>query len=207
MTTRDLRARNHDRVREDLGRAAIALLLEEGYAHVTADAIAARAGMSLRTLYRHFPSKEDVAAAYFHRSDSARVDRLRELGASLGPLDALLAAVEHGWELDAGWLTSDTLTHLSKIILNEPALRAANLRLIAQHQADLADALAARPDFGPERRVKAELTVAAFYGALQVAERRWLSEDGTTLDDFVMLVRRYVELLPEALREATGARA
>lgn len=45
------------------------LFYERGIASVGVDAIVARSGVSKATLYRHFPSKEELVAAYLRRAD------------------------------------------------------------------------------------------------------------------------------------------
>ena len=49
--------------RDRLVEASLALFGEHGYAAVTVDDIAARAGVSARTFFRHFPDKEEVLFA------------------------------------------------------------------------------------------------------------------------------------------------
>ncbi|MGA0609252.1 TetR/AcrR family transcriptional regulator [Caldimonas sp. KR1-144] len=56
------RRRRHARPRELL-EAALALVVEKGYAGVRAEDIAARAGVSKGTLYLYFPSKDDLLKA------------------------------------------------------------------------------------------------------------------------------------------------
>jgi AcrR family transcriptional regulator len=48
--------------------AAFALISERGYEDATLDAIAERAGSHVQTLYRHFPSKSELANELWHRS-------------------------------------------------------------------------------------------------------------------------------------------
>jgi AcrR family transcriptional regulator len=49
--------------------AASKLFYSEGLGRVSVDAVAAAAGVTKRTLYYHFRSKDDLIAAYLHRRD------------------------------------------------------------------------------------------------------------------------------------------
>jgi AcrR family transcriptional regulator len=55
--------------RERLISAALKLFYSEGIGAVTVDAIAAKAGVSKRTLYYHFSSKDDLIVAYLEAKD------------------------------------------------------------------------------------------------------------------------------------------
>src|SRR6202166_2341684 len=52
-----------ERTREALRRAALLRFLDQGVEHTSAEQIAADAGVSLRTFYRHFSSKHDLLFA------------------------------------------------------------------------------------------------------------------------------------------------
>jgi AcrR family transcriptional regulator len=56
-TSRDL---GKERTRQALIEAALRLFAEDGYEAATAEAIAERAGVTSRTLFRHFPNKESI---------------------------------------------------------------------------------------------------------------------------------------------------
>lgn len=58
-----------DRPRERLFQTAARLFHQHGYRAVGVDAIAAEAGIGKMTLYRHFPSKDDLIVAYLRASD------------------------------------------------------------------------------------------------------------------------------------------
>lgn len=64
----DLRARRHRETHRDLRDTGLELFAEHGFDAVTMEQIAAAAGVSRRTLYRHFPSKDrillDLAVAW-----------------------------------------------------------------------------------------------------------------------------------------------
>ena len=52
--------RRHLQTRTAIADAAVALFIERGYVETTMDDIADAAGVSRRTAYRHFPSKDDL---------------------------------------------------------------------------------------------------------------------------------------------------
>lgn len=58
-----LRAMKKERTRQALGRAAVAIVAAEGIDALTADRIAAEAGVSRRTLFNYFSRVEDVLTA------------------------------------------------------------------------------------------------------------------------------------------------
>lgn len=52
--------RRHQQTRTAIADAAVALFIEQGFVETTMDDVAAAAGVSRRTVYRHFPSKDDL---------------------------------------------------------------------------------------------------------------------------------------------------
>ncbi|MGA9278533.1 TetR/AcrR family transcriptional regulator [Ilumatobacter sp.] len=58
-----LREDNRRRLRERVVAAAVELVRESGDVSFTMPAVAERSGVSLRTLYRHFPSRADLVEA------------------------------------------------------------------------------------------------------------------------------------------------
>jgi len=63
--------------REHIVSAAADLFYGEGIRAVSMDAIAARAGVTKRTLYYHFASKDDLVAAYLQERDQPNLARFR----------------------------------------------------------------------------------------------------------------------------------
>jgi AcrR family transcriptional regulator len=62
-------ARSSDPTRERIISAASRLFYDQGIRAVSVDAVAARAGLTKRTLYYHFRSKDDLVAAYLAGRD------------------------------------------------------------------------------------------------------------------------------------------
>lgn len=56
----DLIERRHQQTRTAIADAAVALFAERGFVETTMDDVADAAGVSRRTPYRHFPSKDDL---------------------------------------------------------------------------------------------------------------------------------------------------
>jgi AcrR family transcriptional regulator len=65
-------------VRERIVSAAHELIAEGGYVNAAVAAVAARAGIAVGTVYRHFPSKEDLFAEVFREASQREVDAMRE---------------------------------------------------------------------------------------------------------------------------------
>jgi AcrR family transcriptional regulator len=84
-----LRARKKARTRDAISDAAISLFLAHGFDQVSVTGIAAAAEVSKPTLFRYFPTKEDLVLHRFadHNGEAARVVRDRQPGVS--PMTAL----------------------------------------------------------------------------------------------------------------------
>ena len=67
------------------------LLAEKGFDAMTVDEVAADVGIAKASLYKHFPSKEDLACAAMVRVMRRAQDFLQSLPADAPPLDNILA--------------------------------------------------------------------------------------------------------------------
>ncbi|WLA81788.1 TetR/AcrR family transcriptional regulator [Bradyrhizobium elkanii] len=64
--------------RERIVQAASALFYNEGIRRVSVDEVAAKAGLTKRTLYYHFKSKDDLVAAYLAARDQPNLALFRK---------------------------------------------------------------------------------------------------------------------------------
>lgn len=82
-----------DAQRRALLDAAVALLAERGYAGCSIASVAARAGIATGSVYRHFPSKAELAAELFRTVVSREVAAVEEASQRSGDLVERIAAV------------------------------------------------------------------------------------------------------------------
>lgn len=89
-----VQARSHATV-EAILEAAARILETDGLAALNTNAVAARAGVSVGSLYQYFPSKEAVLSALLQRERQMMCDQLREGVAASGgvPLEAAVRAL------------------------------------------------------------------------------------------------------------------
>lgn len=121
----DLRARRKAQTQETIHEAAVELFEAQGVKATTVEEIAARAGVSSRTFFRHFASKEQAALPGQQRLrraiDALELPDVEELGPS-----AALRAVE---EMAAAVIAAEPQEDLRanqrvrRILLHEPDIR------------------------------------------------------------------------------------
>lgn len=83
---------------EAIIRSVGRLLAEKGFDAMTVDEVAADVGIAKASLYKHFPSKEELACAAMLRVMRRAQDFLRTLPPEADPLDKLRAVAR--WALD-----------------------------------------------------------------------------------------------------------
>ena len=80
--------------RERIVAAAIKLFYGEGIRRVSMDAVAAKAGVTKRTLYYHFKSKDDLVAAYLKARDQPNLALFKSwFGETEGDLAAKVQSI------------------------------------------------------------------------------------------------------------------
>ncbi len=168
-----LRERKKREVEADLTRAAMDLFTRHGFDGVTADQIAEAAGVSRRSFFRYFPSKEDVFFA-----------RRRAQAEALAALLAAPLPGEAGFDTIRRALLTLASEHVASRarILEEHAVLATAPQLIARdlqwdRHAERAFAAAlgrgTATDAATQRRVR--VCAGAIVGALRVVIEGWVA--------------------------------
>jgi len=65
--------------KEKLFQTAARLFYQHGYRSIGVDTIAAESGIGKMTLYRHYPSKDDLIIAYLHDSNRLFWDQFEQI--------------------------------------------------------------------------------------------------------------------------------
>jgi AcrR family transcriptional regulator len=92
-TVASVRLRSREFLRAELATAANNLFAEHGFENVTIDAIAAATGMSRRTFFRYFPTKEDVVFGSLQVLSQDIAEELASRPSEESAWDALRAAL------------------------------------------------------------------------------------------------------------------
>ncbi|WP_017584823.1 TetR/AcrR family transcriptional regulator [Nocardiopsis ganjiahuensis] len=179
-----LRERTRRAVHREIAETGMALFLEHGFEETTIDQIAEAAGISRRSFFRYFASKEDVVLGDL-------IDRGRNVHAALlerpaeeGPWEALRAALMALREDTAIDTRPETELRIGRMLYRSPSLRARSLEKHLAWQEllvpELARRLRAADGLDPaSAEHRAAALVATALACLDVAGETWLRLDGT----------------------------
>ena len=95
---RSFREQMHQAREDAIIQAVNRLLAEKGFDAMTVDEVAAEVGIAKASLYKHFPSKEDLAAAAMVRVMLRALAFLDSLDTSARPIDLLKAVAR--WTME-----------------------------------------------------------------------------------------------------------
>jgi AcrR family transcriptional regulator len=194
-----LRQRTRDAVRGQIAATAIVMFDNEGFDEVTVDQIAAAVGISPRSFFRYFPTKEDVVIgdplAYFQPIR----DRLATSLETLPVWDAVRAAFSAGV---VAWVKSDPAGTLrvSRVLISTPSLRARNTEKHLAWQAALEPLIAdALPESVSDRSFRARTITLASLTCLDASLAEWVDREG--LVDYGTVLDQAFDLLKPAALE------
>lgn len=188
-----LRERKKIKTREAIRTAMYALVKEQGYDATTIEQIAERAEVSPSTVFRYFPTKEDIVLT--DEFDPLIMDELRAR-----PKDepwpvtlryVIHKAVRFGLKYDLE--TSRLRTHL---MVQVPAVRSRMLESMSVTGSLLCQAIAERTGRAPDS-LEVRVYAMSFIGGLMETSLYW-AENGHQ-DDFEDLVDRTMDVLEHGL--------
>ncbi len=165
-------ARWQEGTRGRLQQAAVGLFAAHGYAATTTEQIAAAAGVTQRTFFRHFRDKEEVLFAEDDVLLAALLDGVRAVPADAAPAAVVRAALASL----AGRLRDGREDQRARaaVVASDPALIGRDLAKQARWVEALAEVLAARGLPPPRARALVGAAAAAF----RAAYATWLAGPG-----------------------------
>ena len=172
-----------------LERAALELYGERGFENTTVAEIAARAGLTERTFFRHYTDKREVLFWGAGALQELLVNAVANAPAATTPIDAVAAALE-----TAGAMLQERREHARQrqaVIAANAELRERELIKLASLAAAIAGTLRGRGVKDPAASLTAEAGIAVF----KVAFERWVN--GTDGHDLPQLIRESLEELKE----------
>jgi AcrR family transcriptional regulator len=173
----ELREQRRERNARDIRQAAMTLFAARGYAGVTVEDIAHQAGISERTFFRYFASKDHLLVAeagsrieVIHQSLLEQDDELDAWEALRTAVLAQAASEERVGRKGAIWaqLTKEAPALLAKIIIHGALERTHNIEV------ELARRLGV-----PATDALPDVIVRVTLAAMQSAYLRWLEDDGS----------------------------
>ncbi|MFE2261191.1 acyl-CoA-like ligand-binding transcription factor [Streptomyces griseosporeus] len=170
-----LAQRKRQLVADELTRAALDLLARKGFDAVTVDDIVGAAGVSKRTFFRYFASKEDVVVQFLGEMGTGMRAALAERPAQEPPSVALRHTVWSAVDACAGH--GEQTLRVIRLILGTPALLARFLERQAQWRDALAEELARRLGLGPAG-LYPQLAAGAALTAFDTVLQRWSAGEG-----------------------------
>jgi AcrR family transcriptional regulator len=181
-----LRERTRRAVAKEIGDAALALFVERGYEATTIDDIAAAVGMSQRSVFRYFATKEDIVVGKFDLGADAMLGSLRA-----SPEDEpVWTSLRRLFEVATAPEEQEVMRPINRVILQTPALLAVYLQRLQNIQNAVVAVLRERAEiagkpYAADDPVPWALTAAAF-GCLLAAQHAWLAaETGEPIDGYI----------------------
>ena len=169
--------------RDRLAAAALDLFLEQGFDQTAVADIAARAGVTERTFFRHFVDKREVLFDAGNRLQNEVVAAVAAAPPGLTPLEV----VESAFAASASFLTEERRPYSRRraaALDSAAALQERELLKLATLRTAVAEALEQRGLAAPTARLAAEVGGSCFLAGFD----EWIRADST--DDLATCVHR-----------------
>lgn len=188
--------RTRRRVQEEVVDAALTLFLEQGFEETTVDQVVAAAGISRRSFFRYFGTKEDIVFGDLAEQGPVILAALRERPDDEPIWDAL----GHALSVLSTRMSPERGIAIGRLVVTSPALRAAHLEKHLRWQQVLAPEVERRVGIGdaPPGLV-GEAIVATVLACLDAATAAWLDQGSDDLEE----LRRLTYVALAAVRQRT----
>ncbi|MET3464555.1 TetR/AcrR family transcriptional regulator [Variovorax atrisoli] len=168
-----LRERKQRETRQRIAEVALRLFLTDGYESTTLDAIAAAAGISRRTFFSYFKSKDDIILFGMEADSAELIAELLKTSPDVRPLDA----VQDLLVKRIARHTTEEMTAIDNLMLSSESLLARKQAFYAKQEQALF--LALREVWRqPERQSALRMVAMVSVGALRLALQAWREQVG-----------------------------
>jgi AcrR family transcriptional regulator len=196
MAGPDDNASKTERTRDALRHAALARFLDQGVQRTTVAEIAADAGVTERTFYRHYPSKQHILFADY----DARLDWFRKALQVRPPTEPITHSVRVAVE---SFPYDDALRTIAKLRSRE--LERAHIsthlrRLQAEFAHEIEGHLELRAASTIDDTLITRLTAQFISAAMFTAVETWLNNDNSDLDELARLTDLAIATLNQGIR-------
>ena len=162
----------------EITSTAMTLFLDQGFEQTTIDQIAAAAGISRRSFFRYFGTKEDIVLGDLANQGLVAREALEAVPLSVGPWEALRVALT---AVDALEVEPGVTLKISQMMYETPSLRSRSIEKHLQWQEllvpNIRERLGIRPD---EANPAPDAIVASAIACLDVAGEIWTRGGGTS---------------------------
>jgi AcrR family transcriptional regulator len=159
-----LRERKRRETAKRIADVAIGLFIEKGYNETTLDDIAAEAGISRRTFFYYFKSKDDILLSMQSGMGDMLAAALRDEPQAKRPLEAMRDAVVKACAL----YPADDMMAMDRIMRSSETVQARKQASYIQHERTLFTALREKwPE--PERETALRLVAMMAIGAIRLS--------------------------------------
>lgn len=156
---------------------AVRLFAEQGYEQTTIAQIAREAGISQRSLFRYFGTKEDLVCGDQEALGELLKRTVEQQPAEVSAWDALRAGFE---VVLTAHHPPERVLELSRLIFDTPSLHARYIEKRLRWQRDLVPVVRTRlgTDPGPALDVRAKAIVATVFACVDTASELWAAHEG-----------------------------
>jgi AcrR family transcriptional regulator len=159
-----LRERKRQETLRRITDAGICLFIDKGIDATTIDEIASKAGISRRTFFHYFVSKDDILLSLQKGMGETIAARVRHAGDTLSPIDAIRDAVIGV----CAEVPADDMVAIDRLMRSSPTVQARKQASYVEHERTLFAALRERwPE--PAREMALRLVAMLAIGAIRLA--------------------------------------
>lgn len=191
-----LRERKKAQTRAAIQRHALRLFEQNGYSTTTMEQIAAAADVSPSTLYRYFPTKEDLVLSDDYDPLLEAAFRAQPPGTPI--LEALLTAIQSVWEGVPPEEKTEATTRF-RFSYTIPEVRARALEHMFSTADMIAELFGERLNRSPDD-LDVRVLAGTVIGTMLAAQQRWINDPDSDLFD---TIERALQCLIDGLDNLT----